>query len=92
VTSDGDAAPGELALVLHTHLPELRHHGVWPVGEEWLFEAWGTSWLPVTALLESKIISRRVVAFPEQDMEALHLLEVRDFPCIVAVAHGKCIY
>jgi len=45
-------APGELALVLHTHLPELRHHGVWPVGEEWLFEAWGTSWLPVTAMLE----------------------------------------
>lgn len=52
MTSDDDAAPGELALVLHTHLPELRHHGVWPVGEEWLFEAWGTSWLPVTALLE----------------------------------------
>ncbi|MFO7960876.1 MAG: hypothetical protein R6U94_08020, partial [Nitriliruptoraceae bacterium] len=48
----GSPAPGEFALVLHTHLPELRHHGVWPVGEEWLFEAWGTSWLPVTAVLE----------------------------------------
>jgi 1,4-alpha-glucan branching enzyme len=46
------AAPGEVALVLHTHLPYLRHHGVWPVGEEWLFQAWGTSWLPVTRLLE----------------------------------------
>jgi 1,4-alpha-glucan branching enzyme len=44
--------PGELALVLHTHLPYLRNHGVWPVGEEWLFQAWGTSWLPVTHLLE----------------------------------------
>jgi 1,4-alpha-glucan branching enzyme len=44
--------PGELALVLHTHLPYLRNHGVWPVGEEWLFQAWGTSWLPVTRLLE----------------------------------------
>jgi len=44
--------PGELALVLHTHLPYLRGHGVWPVGEEWLFQAWGTSWLPVTQLLE----------------------------------------
>ena len=43
---------GEFALVLHTHLPELRGHGVWPVGEEWLFQAWGTSWLPVTRLLE----------------------------------------
>ncbi|MFO7778611.1 MAG: 1,4-alpha-glucan branching protein domain-containing protein [Nitriliruptoraceae bacterium] len=48
----GNRTPGEFALVLHTHLPELRHHGVWPVGEEWLFEAWGTSWLPVTAVLE----------------------------------------
>jgi len=46
------APPGELALVLHTHLPYVRGHGVWPVGEEWLFQAWGTSWLPVTRLLE----------------------------------------
>lgn len=43
---------GELALVLHTHLPHLAGHGVWPVGEEWLFQAWGTSWLPVTRELE----------------------------------------
>jgi 1,4-alpha-glucan branching enzyme len=45
-------APGELALVLHTHLPYVRGHGVWPVGEEWLFQAWGTSWLPLTRMLE----------------------------------------
>ncbi len=44
--------PGEVALVLHTHLPYLRNHGVWPVGEEWLFQAWGTSWLPVARMLE----------------------------------------
>ncbi len=49
---DVGTAPGEVALVLHTHLPYLREHGVWPVGEEWLFQAWGTSWLPVTRLLE----------------------------------------
>jgi len=53
-TSDtaGSGAPGELALVLHTHLPHLAGHGVWPVGEEWLLQAWGTSWLPVTRVLE----------------------------------------
>lgn len=50
MTATGSA--GELALVLHTHLPYLRNHGAWPVGEEWLFQAWGTSWLPVTRLLE----------------------------------------
>ncbi|MBS3939549.1 MAG: DUF1957 domain-containing protein [Actinobacteria bacterium] len=40
------------SLVLHTHLPYLKGHGVWPVGEEWLFEAWAGSWLPVTRVLE----------------------------------------
>lgn len=40
------------SLVLHTHLPYLRGHGVWPVGEEWLFEAWAGSWLPVTQVIE----------------------------------------
>lgn len=47
---------------------------------------------PVTALLESKIKSRRVVAFPEEGMEALHLLEVDGFPAIIVVAHGKTLY
>jgi 1,4-alpha-glucan branching enzyme len=44
--------PGEVALVLHTHLPYVANHGVWPVGEEWLFQVWGGSWLPVTGLLQ----------------------------------------
>lgn len=47
---------------------------------------------PVTALLESKISERRVVAFPEEGMEAFHQLRVDGFPCIVAVAHGKTLY
>ena len=47
---------------------------------------------PVTALLESKIIQRKVFAFPEEGMEALHMLKVKDFPCIVAAAHGMCVY
>jgi 1,4-alpha-glucan branching enzyme len=51
-SSSAPAAAGELALVLHTHLPHVAGHGVWPVGEEWLFQAWGTSWLPVTRILE----------------------------------------
>ena len=48
----GGDGPGELALVLHTHLPHVAGHGVWPVGEEWLLQAWGTSWLPITRVLE----------------------------------------
>lgn len=42
---------GEVAFVLHTHLPWLRGHGTWPVGEQWLFEAWSSSWYPVTRAL-----------------------------------------
>lgn len=42
---------GRFALVLHTHLPWLTHHGTWPVGEEWLYQAWGTSYLRVIDVL-----------------------------------------
>ena len=47
---------------------------------------------PVTALLESKITSRCVIAFPEEGMEAMHCLEVVQFPAIIAVAHGESIF
>ena len=43
---------GYLALVLHTHLPWLAHHGSWPVGEEWLYQAWAGSYLPLVEVLD----------------------------------------
>lgn len=49
---DSDRAPiGSFCLVLHSHLPWLAHHGTWPVGEEWLYQAWSHSYLPVIDLL-----------------------------------------
>jgi 1,4-alpha-glucan branching enzyme len=39
--------------VLHTHLPWVAHHGTWPVGEEWLHQAFTGSWRRVLAMLES---------------------------------------
>jgi fumarate hydratase subunit beta len=47
---------------------------------------------PVTALLGSKILEQSVAAFPEEGMEAFHLLKVDSFPAIIAAAHGKTIY
>lgn len=47
---------------------------------------------PVTALLKSKTLSQKVLAFPELGMEAFHLLEVIDYPIIIAAAKGKSIY
>jgi 1,4-alpha-glucan branching enzyme len=43
---------GTFCLVLHSHLPWLPHHGTWPVGEEWLYQAWAHSYLPMFDLLE----------------------------------------
>lgn len=42
---------GTFCLVLHSHLPWLPHHGSWPVGEEWLYQAWAHSYLPMIDLL-----------------------------------------
>ncbi|MFI0432057.1 MAG: 1,4-alpha-glucan branching protein domain-containing protein [Candidatus Nanopelagicales bacterium] len=43
---------GAFALVLHSHLPWLAHHGRWPVGEEWLYQVWAASYLPVLDVLD----------------------------------------
>ena len=42
---------GTFCLVLHSHLPWLAHHGTWPVGEEWLHQAWARSYLPLARVL-----------------------------------------
>jgi 1,4-alpha-glucan branching enzyme len=44
---------GSFALVLHSHLPWLAHHGSWPVGEEWLYQAWSASYLPLVEMLDT---------------------------------------
>jgi 1,4-alpha-glucan branching enzyme len=47
------SAPGLFTLVLHTHLPWLAHHGRWPVGEEWLYQSWAASYLPLLRVLRN---------------------------------------
>ena len=44
---------GELALVLHTHMPYVEGFGTWPFGEEWLWEAMATSYLPLLDVLDA---------------------------------------
>jgi len=46
--------PGALAIVLHTHLPYVEGFDTWPFGEEWLWEAAATCYLPLTALLDRR--------------------------------------
>jgi 1,4-alpha-glucan branching enzyme len=41
------AEVGDLAIVLHSHMPYVEGFGTWPFGEEWLFDAVARSYLPV---------------------------------------------
>ena len=47
---------------------------------------------PVTALLNSKVKAKRCVAHPELGMEAFYELQVEEFPCIIAAAHGESMF
>jgi 1,4-alpha-glucan branching enzyme len=42
---------GALAIVLHTHMPYVEGFGTWPFGEEWLWEAIASCYLPLLDLL-----------------------------------------
>ena len=42
---------GTCCIVLHSHLPWVAHAGAWPVGEEWLYQAWAGAYLPVIDVL-----------------------------------------
>jgi len=47
---------------------------------------------PISALLQDRLISKRVVAFEEEGMEAFHELVVDRIPGVIAAAHGKSIF
>jgi 1,4-alpha-glucan branching enzyme len=42
-----------LGIVLHTHMPYVEGFGTWPFGEEWLWEAIATSYLPLLDVLDA---------------------------------------
>jgi 1,4-alpha-glucan branching enzyme len=42
---------GTFSLMLHAHIPYCRKSGVWPAGEEWLFEAMNETYIPLLSIL-----------------------------------------
>jgi 1,4-alpha-glucan branching enzyme len=47
---------GELAIVLHSHMPYVEGFGTWPFGEEWLWDALAGVYLPMLdALREAPV-------------------------------------
>jgi len=47
-----DGTAGDLAIVLHSHMPYVEGFGTYPFGEEWLFDAVIRSYLPVLEFAE----------------------------------------
>jgi 1,4-alpha-glucan branching enzyme len=45
-------AIGSVCLVLHGHVPYVLRHGLWPHGEDWLYEAAAETYLPLLAMVD----------------------------------------
>ncbi|HEX6458741.1 MAG TPA: 1,4-alpha-glucan branching protein domain-containing protein [Thermoleophilaceae bacterium] len=48
---------GSLAVVLHSHMPYVEGFGTWPFGEEWLWEAVATVYLPLLDILRGQPVT-----------------------------------
>jgi 1,4-alpha-glucan branching enzyme len=75
-----------VAFVLHSHLPWLRRNGTYPVGEEWLFQTWSESYLPLLEVLE------RLAEEGHRELLSLGmtpiLVEQMDDPYLLREFHG----
>jgi 1,4-alpha-glucan branching enzyme len=52
VLSPQSSEVGDLAIVLHSHMPYVEGFGTYPFGEEWLFDAVCRSYIPVLEVAE----------------------------------------
>ncbi|MBJ7347335.1 MAG: DUF1957 domain-containing protein [Thermoleophilaceae bacterium] len=48
---------GQLALVLHSHMPYVEGFGTWPGGEEWLWEAWADCYARLFDVIEGQPVT-----------------------------------
>ena len=51
ITSRMSDPLGCLCIVLHAHLPYVLHHGTYPHGEAWLYEAAAETYLPILDMI-----------------------------------------
>ena len=51
-------AIGGLTITLHGHLPYVLRHGVWPHGEDWLYEAAAETYLPLLGMIGHCVLHR----------------------------------
>ncbi len=55
--ADRPEGAGDLAIVLHSHMPYVEGYGTYPFGEEWLFDAVIRSYLPVMELVRDLTVT-----------------------------------
>ena len=49
---------GCLCIVLHGHLPYVLHHGTYPHGEAWLYEAAAETYLPLLDMIGEAALNK----------------------------------
>ena len=69
---------GDLAIVLHSHMPYVEGFGTYPFGEEWLFDAVIRSYLPVLEVARDLTVTVTPV-LADQLEEAGTARRLRDF-------------
>jgi 1,4-alpha-glucan branching enzyme len=63
---------GELAIVLHSHMPYVEGFGTWPFGEEWLWEALAGVYLPMLRSLREAPVTVGLTPVLCDQLESLH--------------------
>ena len=63
--------PGALALVLHSHMPYVEGFGTWPFGEEWLWEAVASVYVPLFDVLQDAPITVSLTPVLCDQLEAM---------------------
>ncbi|MFY9488835.1 MAG: 1,4-alpha-glucan branching protein domain-containing protein [Solirubrobacterales bacterium] len=62
---------GELAIVLHTHMPYVEGFGTWPFGEEWLWRCVAESYLRLEGVLSAAPLTVGVTPVLADQFEAM---------------------
>ena len=70
-SDDRERRRGALALVLHTHMPYVEGFGTWPFGEEWLWEAVASVYLPLLEVLDGAPVTRGLTPVLCDQLEAM---------------------
>jgi 1,4-alpha-glucan branching enzyme len=86
---------GDLAIVLHSHMPYVEGFGTYPFGEEWLLDAVARSYIPVTDVaerltmtvtpvladqLEAPGLGTRLAAFVDEHRLGAAIADAADLP------------